>query len=106
MPGLDVNDLLVAGLSGAFVVLCGGSYAFFLACNLLHGRARERWLAYTSYLLLCAALLFLARSLHMGVGWRVIVAFLLLAYLVSPHLIWKLTQATHGNHLEGGSKHE
>jgi len=103
---LTAGELLIAGLAGAAVVACGGLYAFFLAWSFMHGRARDRYLAYSNYLALCLAFIALAQALRMGVVWHLAIAFLLIAYLVAPHLVWKLTRATHGETEKGGSSHD
>jgi hypothetical protein len=107
MNGLTPEEMLTAGLAGAIVVLCGGFYALFLTLSHMRQfRLRHRILAYTNFLLVCAAYLVLARSLHMDTGWHIAVAFLLLLYLIAPHLIWKLTKATHNGRSHGGPEHD
>jgi hypothetical protein len=104
--GLTANELLVAGLAGAVIVLCGGLYALFLALSLMHGRFRDRVLAYLNFSLLLVAFIVLAKSLHMNALWHAVIMFLMLAYLISPYLIWKLTKATHGEHNNGATGNE
>jgi hypothetical protein len=101
--GLTASELLIAGMAGAVVVMAGGLYALFLAWAFMHNRPRDKMLAYLNFLVLCVAFIFLAWALHMDAVWHAVVVFVLLAYLISPHLIWKLTKATHGEHNEGGS---
>lgn len=104
--GLTASELLLAGIAGAVVVLCGGLYALFLALSFMHRKVRDRILAYLNFLILSIAFIVLAQALHMDAIWHAVVAFLLLAYLISPHLIWKLTKATHGEYNNGGSSHD
>lgn len=107
MPAiLTASELLIAGMSGAMVVLLGGFYAFFLALHFLRRRRRYQLFAYLSFLLLCLALIILALALHLSTGWRLVIAILMLGYLFAPHLIWKLTQATHHSYNTGGSSYD
>jgi len=76
-------------------------YALFLALAYMNLRLRDRIIAYVNFLLVCAAFVVLTQALHMSTKWLVVVALLLLAYLVSPHLIWKLTRATHAQLHDG-----
>lgn len=103
---LTANELLTAGVAGAIVVLSGGLYALFLALSKMYGRSRDSLLAYSNYLLLCIAFGALSKSLHLNFAWNLVVIFLLAGYLVSPHVIWKLTQVTHRIDTREGSQHE
>jgi len=93
---LSPNEILAAGASAAAAVTFGGLYALFLAL----GRLRRRRtllhaLACMSYLLLAISLLVVSRALRFDTFWNVVLLVLLVAYLVSPPLIWRLTAATH-----------
>jgi len=103
---VTTDQLLIAGIAGALVVLCGGAYALFLALGYMRRRNGTLVLAYGSYLLLVVSFLALAHALDLSGSWYAVVVFLLLAYLVSPHLIWKLTRATHIESDHGGSGHD
>lgn len=93
--GLTADELLIAGVAGALVVLCGGLYALFLALSEMRRRRGYRFIAYSNYLFLCLAFFTLARALHLDFFWCSVIGLLLTAYLVAPHFVWKLTQATH-----------
>jgi len=92
---LTADALFVAGFSGAGVVIFGGLYALFLALSFIKTGFRDRFLAYVNYLALCFAFYHLANALYLDFIWQLIILLLLVAYLISPHLIWKLTHATH-----------
>lgn len=104
--GMTAEEVLTGSLAAAIVVMCGGFYALFLTLANMHQRLRDRILAYTNFLAVCAAYLILAQALHMSKEWQAVVALLLLAYLISPHLIWKLTRGTHLEPGKGGSDHD
>jgi len=96
MPGpLTASALLQAGIAGAAVVAFGGLYALFLAWYRMHGRAGYRALALLFYCALAMAFYVLARALALDMLWQAFIVLLLVAYLLAPLWIWRLTEATH-----------
>ena len=96
---LGLPELLAAGLAGAAVVSFGGLYALFLAWGLMRRNRLYRGLACASFLMLALAFAVLSEALRLDRLWNAAIVFLLVAYLVAPYLIWRLTAATHaGEH--------
>lgn len=92
-PGM--HHLLAAGIAGAAVVTFGGLYALFLAWHYMREKPTHRWFAYGFYACLAASFGVLSVALRLDAFWNTAILFLLVAYLVAPHLIWRLTDATH-----------
>lgn len=98
-----LSDLFTAVIAGALVVLCGALYAATLALARLQGRRGLALIAYAFFAGLAYCVLVLARALHLNGFWELLVGLLLAGYLVAPHLIWKLSVATHGHREPDGS---
>ena len=94
---LSLTALVAAGLAGAAVVTFGGLYALFLAWHYMHRKAAHRRFAYTFYACLAISFGVLSAALRLDVFWNMAIVFLLAVYLVAPHLIWRLTDATHAD---------
>ena len=96
---LVVQGVMVATLYGGGVVLCGASYAIFLALSRLDGMAKKRRLlsftALASYLLLVLSTIGLVQSLQLRGWWLGLVALMLLGYFLAPRFIWKLSHEMH-----------
>ena len=90
------EHILLAGVTGAMVVLFGAAYALFFALGRLQNRAPFRWLAWASYAGLAVSTAGLARALNLGGYWSVLVVVMLTGYLLAPHAIWWLCVGTHG----------
>lgn len=96
---LSATALVAAGLAGAAVVTFGGLYALFLAWHYMQKKAAHRRFAYAFYACLALSFGVLSAALRLDAFWNIAIVFLLAAYLVAPHLIWRLTVATHaGEH--------
>lgn len=93
--GISPNEILAAGIAAAATVTFGGLYALFVALGRLRRRQSLRALACMSYILLAISLLVVSQALRFNAFWNIVLLVLLVAYLVSPHLIWHLTAATH-----------
>lgn len=101
---LEVNRILLATMAGAMVILAGALYAAVFAIGKLSAKPALVRLSYLFYGILVVAVLVLARSLEFTGAWNLLVVLLVVAYLIAPHLIWKLCVATHdsddANHAE------
>ncbi len=93
---VGLNDILIAVMAGALVVLFGALYAGALAFGRLYGKAGLVLVAYGFFALLAACVFVLSSALHLTGGWEMLVVLLLGGYLIAPHLIWRLSLATHG----------
>jgi hypothetical protein len=95
MPdALQAQEIMLATLSGALVVLFGALYAMLFA----FARLRHPFLmplAYGAYALFAAAALVLANALHLSGYWLILVLLMLAGYLLAPHGIWHLCVGTH-----------
>ena len=92
---VGLNDLLIAVMAGALVVLFGALYALTFAFGRLYGKVSLVLLAYGFFALLAACVFVLASALHLNGFWEMLVVVLLVGYLVAPRLIWRLSLATH-----------
>ena len=95
MSVVGVGDLLVAAIAGALVVLCGAFYAALFAFARLYQRRDLTLVAYVFFGALVVCVLVLADALRLSGVWALLAALLLAVYLIAPHLIWKLSVATH-----------
>ncbi len=92
-----LSDLFLAVIAGALLIMCGALYAATLALARLNRRRDLAILAYLFFAGLAACVVVLARALHLSGFWELLVGLLLAGYLVAPHLIWKLSVATHAD---------
>ena len=91
---LQAQEIMMATLSGALVVMFGALYAMLFA----FARLRHPFLmplAYAAYALFAASALVLANALHLQGFWLVLIVVMLLGYLLAPHGIWHLCEGTH-----------
>ena len=92
---VEVQDMMMAAMAGALVVMFGAAYAFAFALSKLNG---ERWLSIAAYLCfagLSVSVLVLAKFLNMHGYWQIVTATMLVGYLLAPQAIWKLSVGTH-----------
>jgi hypothetical protein len=93
---LQAQEIMLATLSGALVVLFGAMYAMLFAfARLSHPFLMP--FAYAAYSLFAAFALVLARSLHMSGFWLIVILTMLVGYLLAPHGIWHLCVGTHAD---------
>ena len=93
------QEVMVATLFGAGVVLCGALYAVFLTLARLAGMAAKRKLL-TILSILCYGLLvinvfFLAVALDLRGWWLALIVVMVVGYFFAPRFIWKLSVAVH-----------
>jgi hypothetical protein len=93
MEPVALDHLFTAFVAGAAVILSGAAYALLFAWSRLRHRPRLMVPAYVAYGCLTAAVLTLARVLHMSGIWTAVVAAMLVGYLLAPRAIWHLTVA-------------
>ncbi len=92
---VEAQQIMLAAMAGAMVVLFGAVYAFLFAWSKLHKRPVIMLAAYLSYLCLAAATVALAFALHLSGFWLIVVFVMLVGYLLAPHAIWHLCEGTH-----------
>jgi len=92
---VGLNDILIAVMAGALVVLFGALYAATFAFGRLYDKAGLVLVAYGFFALLAVCVFVLASALHLTGFWEMLVVVLLVGYLVAPRMIWRLSQATH-----------
>ncbi len=92
---VEAQQIMLATMAGALVVMFGAIYAALFAWSRL--RKRPAWMpaAYLAYLCLAVATIVLARSLHLSGFWSTVVFVMLFGYLLAPHAIWHLCVGTH-----------
>lgn len=93
-----VNDIMVAAIAGALIILFGASYALLFALSRMRGQRLMMIGAYLSYGLLALSVAVLARTLNLEGFWQSITAVMLLGYFIAPRLIWHLCAGTHPPH--------
>ncbi len=92
---VEAQQIMLATMAGAMVVMFGAIYAFLFAWSKLRQRRALMPLAYLAYFCLAVAVVVLAQALHLTGFWSLIVAVMLLGYLLAPHAIWHLCVRTH-----------
>lgn len=93
MEPVAIDHLFTAFAAGAAVILTGAAYALLFAWSRLRRRPGLMAAAYLAYGCLAAAVLTLAKVLHMSGFWAAVVVAMLAGYLVAPRIIWRLTVA-------------
>lgn len=84
------NHIFTALAAGAMVILTGAAYAALFAWSRIHHRPRLMVLAYVAFALLAAAVLTLAKVLHMSGFWALVATAMLIGYFLAPRAIWRL----------------
>lgn len=92
---VHAQQILLAALAGAMVVICGAAHALFLAFAKLQGSRKLMRVSWLAYALFVMAVLVLAWTLHLSGFWILLVIAMLTGYLLAPHGIWHLSVATH-----------
>lgn len=103
------ENILLAGLSAAFVILGGAGYALFYSSSKVYNKPKLMPLAYLSYLIFCVAIWGLTVTLNLFSYWQILVWLMIIGYLFAPHAIWHLCVATHSKNeksIPGGMHHE
>ena len=91
------ENILIAAMAGAMVIMFGAFYSLVFAWSRTHDRPRLMGWAYVAYAALVGATLVLARALHLEGFWQGVIGVMLVGYLIAPHAIWHLCVGTHGH---------
>ena len=89
------QNILLAAMAGAMVVLFGAIYAALFAWSKIKKNPRFMIAAYLSYLIFVVFTILLAYTLHLTGFWYLIVALMIFGYLLAPHGVWRLCVGTH-----------
>jgi len=100
------QDLLIAAMAGAMVVMFGAIYAMLFAWSRIHSKPRLLIGAYVVYALLFAATLVLVRTLNLSGLWQLVAAVMVVGYLLAPQAIWHLCVGTHATRPHNHSNNE
>jgi hypothetical protein len=92
---VEVQDMMMAAMAGAMVVMFGAAYAFAFALAKLNKDRRLSIVAYGCFAALTVSVLVLAKSLNMTGFWVIVAITMLVGYLLAPQAIWKLSVGTH-----------
>ena len=92
---VEVQDIMMAAMAGAMIVMFGAAYAFTFAMAKLNKDRRLTILAYGCFAALTVFVLVLAKSLNMTGFWQIVAITMLVGYLLAPQAIWKLCVGTH-----------
>lgn len=97
---LHAADLMVATIAAALLVVAGAAYAALLALARIARRRRSLLIgvAYASFAGLAGCAIVLADRLDLSGPWRGAIGVLVAGHLVAPHLILRLSIATHEMH--------
>lgn len=92
---MTANDLLMATLAGALIVLWGAVYALLFALGRLQDNRLLGWLGYVAYALLVGGAIMMSVALSLTGFWIVVIGVALIGYLLLPQVIWHLCVGTH-----------
>ncbi len=92
---VGVQNIMVAAMAGAMVVMFGAGYAFAFAMAKLNGKRSVMFVALGIYALLVISVLVLAYALNLNGNWWGVTITMLVGYLLAPQAIWKLSVGTH-----------
>lgn len=89
------NDIFLAAIAAALVILFGAAYALFFALGRLQASRALQWIALGCYAALAVSTFGLAQALNLHGYWASLVALMLIGYLLAPYGIWWLCVGTH-----------
>lgn len=92
---VELKDFFIVFFSGAMVIMAGALYALLFAWSRLQSKPWMMTLAYLSYIVLFISVMALGSAAHLTGFWWWLVITMLIGYLLAPHGIWKLCEATH-----------
>jgi len=95
MEPVAIQNFMIAVIAGALTILTGAMYAGLFAWGKFRHRHTVLIFAYLAYAALAACVLTLAYTLNLTGPWIALVVTLLVGYLLAPHGIWHLCEATH-----------
>jgi len=94
---VEAQQIMLAAMAGAMVVVFGAIHAFLLAWAKLRGSRKHLRLSWAAYACFMLAVVVLAWTLHFSGFWFIVIFIMLVGYLLAPHGIWHLSVATHGH---------
>jgi hypothetical protein len=97
---VDLEDFFIAFFSAAMVLVSGALYALLFAYAKVHARPRLMPYAYGAYALLVVSVVLLARAMHWSGLWILVAVLMVAGYLLAPHIIYRLSVATHASEHE------
>ena len=92
---VGVQDIMLAAMAGAMVVMFGAAYAFAFAMAKLNNKRSLMGVAYGTYVGLVISVFVLAYALNLNGRWWAVTITMLVGYLLAPQAIWKLSVGTH-----------
>jgi Kef-type K+ transport system membrane component KefB len=92
---VGIQDIMVAAMAGAMVVMFGAAYAFAFAMAKLNKKRSLMGVAYGLYVGLTVSVFVLAYALNLNGIWWTVTITMLVGYLLAPQAIWKLSVGTH-----------
>jgi len=101
---VSLDDLMLAAIAGAMVIVCGAMYAGLFALAKKLDRPAFMAGAYAGYAGLLASVVVLARTLNLDGAWQSVSAVMVVGYFVAPRLIWRLCTGTHESEADGHSR--
>ncbi len=92
---VEAQDIMIAAMAGAMVIMFGAGYAFAFAMAKLSKKRSLMGVAYGLYVGLTISVFVLAYALNLNGGWWAVTITMLVGYLLAPQAIWKLSVGTH-----------
>ena len=92
---VGVQDIMIAAMAGAMVVMFGAAFAFAFAMAKLNKKRLLMGVAYGTYVGLVISVFVLAYALNLNGSWWAVTITMLVGYLLAPQAIWKLSVGTH-----------
>ncbi len=92
---VEIQNILVATMAGALVVMFGALYALGFAMGKLNKQPGMLRAAYGAYAALSVSVFVLAYTLNLNGIWWGVTLTMLIGYLLAPQAIWKLSVKTH-----------
>ena len=89
------QDIMIATMSGALIVLFGAIYALLYAWSKLQKNNNLMLASYVAFILFVIAVMTLAKALNLDGFWSVVVAMMIVGYFMAPRGIWYLCVGTH-----------
>ena len=95
MDPVQIKLIATAAMAAGGIIFCGALYAIFYTLGRLADDTRLIRIGFLSYAGLLFATAWLSSALNLHGVWLGLVPCLLLGYLLSPPLIWRLCAAVH-----------
>jgi len=92
---VGAQDIMIAAMAGAMVIMFGAGYAFAFAMGRLNKKRSLIGVAYGMYVCLAVCVFVLAYALNLNGSWWAVTITMLVGYLLAPQAIWKLSVGTH-----------